>query len=60
MQKFLTKIISDPRFKETLHKKMRKLERKLERLACMYFDQKITIIYVNELTRDKLKNGNMR
>lgn len=60
MPKFLTRLMADPRFKEALHKKMQKLEKKLERLACLYFDQKITVIYVNELTRDKLKKGNLR
>ena len=60
MQKFLTKLMSDPRFKEVLHKKMRKLEKKLSRLACLYFDQEITVIYVNKLTENKLKKGNLR
>ena len=60
MQKFLTRLMSDPRFKEALHRRMRKLEKKLECLASLYFDQKINIIYVNELSRDKLKKGKLR
>lgn len=32
--------------KETLHKKMEKLERKLERYASHYFDDEYTVMYV--------------
>ena len=58
MQKFLTRLMSDPRFKEALHKKMRRLEKKLERLAYMYFGHEITVIYTNKLTLDKIKKSN--
>ena len=57
MQKFLTKLLSYPRFKEAIHKKMRRLEKKLERLACMYFGHEITVIYTNQLTLDKIKKS---
>lgn len=33
-------------FKEVLHKKMVKLEKRLRWLASLYFDEKITIMYL--------------
>lgn len=45
MDKFLKELLSEPKVKEAIHKKMRKLEKKLERLASVYFDQDITIVY---------------
>ena len=38
-------LLSEPKVKEAIHKKMRKLEKKLERLASVYFDQDIIVVY---------------
>lgn len=45
MDKFLKELLSEPKVKEAIHKKMRKLEKKLERLASAYFDKNIIIVY---------------
>ena len=47
MDKFLKELLSEPKVKEAIHKKMRKLEKKLEHLASVYFNKNIIIIYAD-------------
>ena len=44
----------DKLFQEFLHKRMQKLERKLEKYGKIYFDEDVSIMYV---PKDNLKVG---
>ena len=41
----IKELLSEPKVKEAIHNKMRKLEKKLERLASVYFGKNIVIVY---------------
>lgn len=41
----MTDLLSKPMFRDAVRRRMSKLERKLNLLASIYFDEKITIIY---------------
>lgn len=46
VQTFLMGLATEPRFKEAIHRKMRKLATKLEFLASVYFGEDIVIMYI--------------
>lgn len=47
-QTLLMDLLSKPRFKDIMHRRMRKLEKKLELLSSVYFGEEITIMYIKK------------
>lgn len=54
-QTLLMELLSNPMFKDAIHRRMRKLTKKLELLASIYFGEEITIMYINRVQKQEAK-----